>query len=423
MNTLQVKCYLFPQNVSINANSICSANEIRRFALNGNSNLYEQLVDKIQSAYGELLPNKSEIKTYWQDEENELVGFSTDSEMQYACDLLSAIKASKPYEGNLGAVFKVYVSRKVNKEEKPNSEEKPLHFGVTCDGCNGKIYGNRFKCNECPDYDLCEPCEEKKLHTEHTKTKISVPARARCPYAGRNRAFHARHNQNCSNPANLSFQQQLSNIIPQITNNIPLVNSPDQLRNFGEYLKRFLDPIGIDVDYYIDGQRRSSDKPEEKPKTEGDKNKESKSTPVPDTNDLLTSSRLDEPMNEKEKTPEILIPTTSSESSSQSSTASAQASAPSKYELIDFKSSPFESAANALKNVIEKNKQSEKKEEAKDEGDFNLVDIEKELKIINAIEQLKSMGYTDDGGWLTRLVTAKDANINAVLDAISPSKY
>lgn len=199
-----------------------------------------------------------------------------------------------------------------------------------------------------------------------------------------------------------------------------MVNSPDQLRNFGEYLKRFLDPIGIDVDYYIDGQRRSSNKPEEKPKTEAEKNKESKSTPVPDTNDLLTSSRLDEPMNEKEKTPEILVPTTSSESSS---TASAQASAPSKDELIDLKSSPFESAANALKNVIEKNKQSEKKEEAKDESDFNLVDIEKELKIIRAIEQLKSMGYTDDGGWLTRLVTAKDANINAVLDAISPSKY
>lgn len=177
MNTLQVKCYLFPQNVSINAKSIGSANEIRRFALNGNSNLYEQLVDKIQSAYGELLPNKSEIKTYWQDEENELVGFSTDSEMQYACDLLSAIKASKPYEGNHlnGAVFKVYVARKVNQEEKPSSEEKPLHFGVTCDGCGGRVYGNRFKCNECPDYDLCEACEEKNYILSIPRLKYQLP--------------------------------------------------------------------------------------------------------------------------------------------------------------------------------------------------------------------------------------------------------
>ena len=52
---------------------------------------------------------------------------------------------------------------------------------------------------------------------------------------------------------------------------------------------------------------------------------------------------------------------------------------------------------------------------------FSLIEIDKELKIIRAIEHLNSMGYTDDGGWLTRLVSAKNGNINAVLDAITPS--
>jgi hypothetical protein len=38
-----------------------------------------------------------------------------------------------------------------------------LHEGVTCDGCNQHpIKGLRFKCNECPDYDLCGECFAQK---------------------------------------------------------------------------------------------------------------------------------------------------------------------------------------------------------------------------------------------------------------------
>jgi len=52
------------------------------------------------------------------------------------------------------------------------------HVGVTCDGCGtSPIVGIRHKCNTCPDYDLCEQCDKKEVHREHTFTKISEPIR------------------------------------------------------------------------------------------------------------------------------------------------------------------------------------------------------------------------------------------------------
>ena len=35
-----------------------------------------------------------------------------------------------------------------------------------------------------------------------------------------------------------------------------------------------------------------------------------------------------------------------------------------------------------------------------------------------AVVQLKRMGFTDEGGWLTRLTRAKRADVNEVLDAL-----
>ena len=59
--------------------------------------------------------------------------------------------------GPLRGLFKGMCKGK-GKGKDDMSDEK-LHFGVVCDGCGATpIKGPRFKCQSCPDYDLCETC-------------------------------------------------------------------------------------------------------------------------------------------------------------------------------------------------------------------------------------------------------------------------
>lgn len=78
---------------------------------------------------------------------------------------------------------------KVSEEgKKPNietpiipvsAEVKATHPNIICDGCEASpIVGSRFKCAICPDFDLCESCEEKGIHSHHSFLKIRRPEAA-----------------------------------------------------------------------------------------------------------------------------------------------------------------------------------------------------------------------------------------------------
>merc|ERR1712012_31500 len=54
-------------------------------------------------------------------------------------------------------------------------KEGKLHPGVTCDGCEKPVIGFRYKCVQCPDYDLCERCEAKRVHGGHNMMRIATP--------------------------------------------------------------------------------------------------------------------------------------------------------------------------------------------------------------------------------------------------------
>lgn len=43
-------------------------------------------------------------------------------------------------------------------------------------------------------------------------------------------------------------------------------------------------------------------------------------------------------------------------------------------------------------------------------------------RLVESLSQMLSMGFTDEGGWLTRLLHTKDCDVGAALDTIHYSK-
>jgi hypothetical protein len=101
----------------------------------------------------------------------------------------SGPKGSIPYMPDFVRLYN-HMNKLCLKRESDEKEEKEIpqpnyvaslqtliHRGVECDGCQMcPIQGNRYKCYLCPDYDLCEICEEAGKHpVDHPMLKIRLP--------------------------------------------------------------------------------------------------------------------------------------------------------------------------------------------------------------------------------------------------------
>lgn len=56
-----------------------------------------------------------------------------------------------------------------------NNFDHIIHLNVICDACDQMIRGRRYKCLICPDFDLCQSCEQKNEHFEHAMMRLVKP--------------------------------------------------------------------------------------------------------------------------------------------------------------------------------------------------------------------------------------------------------
>ena len=100
MTTIQVKAY-FLKRRKISKEAVSEATEIRRFNVElEQNNTYNILLQQIKTFFQNIVSTKHSIKTFYLDDENEFVGFSTDSELKFALNMTKQT-----------GLFKIYITR------------------------------------------------------------------------------------------------------------------------------------------------------------------------------------------------------------------------------------------------------------------------------------------------------------------------
>lgn len=148
------------------------------------------------------------------------------------------------------------------KTQSPPTEKPagPFHPGIVCDGCSGQIFGTRYKCVQCPDYDLCQGCEGKGVHTEHSMVSYEQPvcnpwARwAHGPWGFRQGGLWGMHPSfSRGGQASTHGQQPAKEGAEPMDTQEPSqpASSTEQqqqfFQNLGQLASRFLEPLGLHV--------------------------------------------------------------------------------------------------------------------------------------------------------------------------------
>jgi len=140
--------------------------EVRRFNIDKEvSTSYAYLLEKLMIVFPSL--KQKNFSVSWIDEDGDSVTIASDEELIIALTEMQ------------GSLYKLHINVKGARAGRGDDEEDKEecrgeeHIGVTCDGCNGQVFGNRYKCLVCPDYDLCSSCEDKNLHPGHNMMRMT----------------------------------------------------------------------------------------------------------------------------------------------------------------------------------------------------------------------------------------------------------
>jgi len=132
------------------------------------------------------IPHDEKMRLCWRDSDGDLVTLGSEAELQDALAVDPQLSKS--------GVFRIEVKVKNAHDSLCSSSgsssnndsdsddcgagtgrNAQLHPGVVCDGCQHQLFGYRFKCVVCPDYDLCLRCETRGRHTLHDMLLIRKP--------------------------------------------------------------------------------------------------------------------------------------------------------------------------------------------------------------------------------------------------------
>ncbi|XP_023698744.1 sequestosome-1 isoform X1 [Paramormyrops kingsleyae] len=398
--------------------------EIRRFTIPEDaSSSFVYLTQKITDIFQSL--RNATFQTYYKDEDGDMIAFSSDEELIMG---LSCMKDK---------TFLLYIKEKKEhkREQVPNGAQAPcdptnrappphamVHPNVTCDGCDGSVVGTRFKCTVCPDYDLCAPCQAKGLHKEHALLPILHPLynifecipRGKwlrkmrhgypyCMWAGTQAQNQGQFQPGPSGQQPASHPTQKAQGGDQPGDASSQANV-EYLKDIGQSVAAMLSPLGIDVDVDVEHDGKRTKVTPTPPGSGGPsslqstKSKDSWQEGEPKRANSLQDDKECKDQGKDEEWTHL----------------SSKEVDPSTGELQSMRmqpDSPEFSAASAQASVG-----------MREAALYPHLPQDADPRLVESLAQMLSMGFTDEGGWLTRLLHTKNYDIGAVLDAIQYGK-
>ncbi|XP_036051487.1 sequestosome-1 [Onychomys torridus] len=438
MASLTVKAYLLGKEEA--------AREIRRFSFcfspepeaeaeaAAGPGPCERLLSRVAALFPALRPGS--FQAHYRDEDGDLVAFSSDEELTMAM----------PYVKD--DIFRIYIKEKkeCRRDHRPpcaqEASRSVVHPNVICDGCNGPVVGTRYKCTVCPDYDLCSVCEGKGLHGEHHKLMFPNPFGQIPDTISHGRWLRKlKHGHfgwpgwEMGPPGNWSPRPpRAGDARPCPTAESASGPSEDPsvnfLKNVGESVAAALSPLGIEVDIDVEhGGKRS------------------RLTPAsPESSSVGTEEKCG--TQPSSCSSEVSKPDGAGQSPSQSLTEQMKKIAlesggqPEEQMESDncsggdddwthLSSKEVDPSTGELQSLQMPESEGPSSLDPSQEGPTGLKEAalyphlppEADPRLIESLSQMLSMGFSDEGGWLTRLLQTKNYDIGAALDTIQYSKH
>ncbi|XP_074011785.1 sequestosome-1 isoform X2 [Numenius arquata] len=416
MAALTVKAYLLGKEEA--------TREIRRFSLPLPAR-YQTIHDRVAELFQGLLragPPPA-FRMHYKDEDGDLIAFSTDEELDMAM----------PYVQD--GVFRVYIKEKkeCRREHRSQCSQEPprdmVHPNVICDGCEGPVVGARFKCTVCPDYDLCSTCEGKGIHKEHNMVMFQSPLLNPFEWLPRGR-----------------WLRKMRHGVPPFPwmhcwgypgTAAPCQNSEQAQAGAAASSPPAAEGIDVDIDVEHGGQRSKvtpASSSQEKSSAEPSSGMQDVQT-KPDWNNTDSGTEVNTVAEQIQDMVIDPVPTQMEDGSFQSQEHSESSSSSGGDEdWTHLSSKEVDPSTGELQSLqmpeTEGPSSLDVSRDPPQPGPTGLREAalyphlppEADPRLIESLSQMLSMGFSDEGGWLTRLLQTKNCDIGAALDAIQYSK-
>ncbi|KAM4892704.1 sequestosome-1 isoform 3-T3 [Sylvia borin] len=418
MAALTVKAYLLGKEET--------AREIRRFSLPPPAR-YRAIYDRVAELFQGLLragPPPA-FRMHYKDEDGDLIAFSSDEELELAM----------PYVRD--GVFRVYIKEKkeCKREHRSQCSQEPprnmVHPNVVCDGCEGPVVGTRFKCSVCPDYDLCSTCEGKGIHKEHNMVMFQSPLLNPFEWLPRGRwlrkmrhgvpPFPWMHCWGYPGPA------------------APCQNSEQAEATTATSSAPAADGIEVDIDVEHGGQRsKVTPTSANQEKTNAEATSSAATQNVQTKADWSNTESATQVNVLAEQIQDMVVdpvPTQMEDGSFHSQEHSeSSSSSGGEEDWTHLSSKEVDPSTGELQSLqmpdtagpsslnVPQDPPQPGPTGLREAALYPHLPPEADPRLIESLSQMLSMGFSDEGGWLTRLLQTKNCDIGAALDAIQYSK-